>query len=201
MELFYDISIIIFNLNDSLFLERCIRSCLAQTLPGYSYNIFVVIEKGQNISKKIIDHYKDHIIPVCIPKRTDFAKAFEGSLNQASGRYIVLAEATDFFSDYCLLFQTVFLYDNPNYDGVSVDYWLVEKDSDTKTKRLSSIDMPLLYGVMYRKETILREIIYKHNFKRMDEDSLKIVLEKDAKIGHIPISFYRRQMKDAAENS
>lgn len=200
MDLFHDISIIILNLEDSLFLERCIRSCFAQTLPGYSFEVLLVSKSDQQLTRKVIEHYQEQIKPIYVEQNINFRKALEEGLNHASGRYILLVEANDFLSDYCLLVQSIFLYDNPVYRGVSTDYWLVEADSDTKIKRNSALEAPQLFGVMYRKELVLKEVIEKRNEPDFSEDRLKELLFEGSKIGHLPISFYRRQMSDKKIN-
>lgn len=195
MELFYDISVVILNLENSIFIERCLRSCLAQTLPGCSSEVIVISGK-KNFVSDIKSHYERSVNFVFSDKELTFDGALREGLQHSSGRYIVFVDASDFISDYSLLFQSIYLYDNAQSDAVAVDYWLVENQTDRKIERVSALDHPVFYGIMYRKEVLMKAILLKGESKVKDGHALYSDLSKQAKIGHLPMSFYRRQMKE-----
>ena len=51
-----DVSIVITNRNQGTLLERCIRSCLAQTFPGRFHQVLVVDAGSQDFSMYQTEH-------------------------------------------------------------------------------------------------------------------------------------------------
>lgn len=194
MELFYDISVVILSLEDTPNLERCIRSCITQTLPGFSHEIIVVADETQSYCCSVLNNYEQHVTRLVENAPLSFSKALELGLRKASGRFVILVHANDFLSDYSLLFQSVFLYDNALFEGVRVDYWLVDKDSDRKLERVQGPKQPIPYGILCRKESLAKKILYHQNLDNLTEAALQNIFNHDIRVGYLPISFYRRQV-------
>ena len=195
-----DVDIVILNRNQGLLLERAIRSGLAQTFPGRFYEVLAVDAGSTDFSREVITSYGSRVRPVFLDPPASLGQALCKGVRQASGRYVVLMRAQDFLSDYAILFQSVWLFQNPEYDGVSVDFCLVEPGTDSKVSRVSELGSANPFGTMFRKEVFMKEGLYEKEDARWEPEALGIRLCEKYRIGHIPIPFYRYQ-QEASEKT
>lgn len=194
-----DVSLIILNRNEGILLERCLRSCLAQTFPGRFYQVVVVDVASQDCSQEVLRAYAPQVTAVSLedPSST-LGQAFVEGMRRARGRFVMPVRAQDFLSDYMLLFQAIWLYQNAEHDAVLVDYWLVEPGSDAKVQRVSAAASPCPYGTMYRKEPLLEAGLYAAPANDWSPERLYAKVAKTGRIGHLPIPFYRYQQAPVA---
>ena len=189
-----DVGLIILNQNQGLLLERCIRSALAQTFPGRFHEVVVADAGSTDFSREVIESYGSRIIPVFRNSPATLAEAFWEGVKRASGRYIVCLRAQDFISDYMILFQAIWLFQNPQMPGVMADTCLVEPGSDSKVRRVSPTEFPCFYGILWRKEVLVQEGLYEPGSRPATLEALAETLSKKSQVGYIPIPFYRYQM-------
>jgi len=188
-----DVSIVVTNQNQGVLLERCIRSCLAQTFPGRFHEVLVVDAGSTDFSREVIQDYGNRIRPIFLDPPKGSGQALFTGVRRAMGRFVVHVRAQDYISDYTILFQAIWLYQNSQYDGVSVDYFLVQPGSESKVKRISGLESPCWYGIMFRKEVFTREGLYQSSGEDHTQETLGKKLLQEYRIGHIPIPFYRYQ--------
>lgn len=199
-----DVSVVILNQNQGVFLERCIRSCLAQTLPGRFHEVLVVDIGSKDYSREVIHSYGRRVVPVFLESDRNLTEAASAGLKRTNNaRYVVLVRSQDFLADYMILFQSIWLFQNHDHDGISVDYWMVDPETDTKVKRMSAPQFPCPYGIMYRKEVFVREGLYESSGRHWTLDQLQEQLTKKYRIGHLDIPFYRlrQDLKDPARHT
>jgi glycosyltransferase involved in cell wall biosynthesis len=197
MDSFYDISIVIIDRNTSLHLERCIRSCIAQTYPGRAYELMLIHSGTNEIVDDILSNYnRRHAINSYV-STMEPADILQSAIKHSTGRFLVFIDSEDYISDYMLLCQTIFLYDNPSFNGVLVDYWIVNRETDVKMSRVVATEQPILQGTMFKKDLLLKlsrsegpKLVY-------DPEMLKEVLLRNGKFGYLPISFYRKSVNPA----
>ena len=194
-----DVCVVITNQNQGTLLDRCIRSCVGQTFPGRFHEVVVADAGSKDFSREILGAYSNRIVPVLLDPPSSLEEAAATALKKADARYVVQMRSQDFISDYMILFQAVWLYQNYEHDGVCVDYWLVEPDSDSKVQRVSALEKPCPYGTMVRKEVLIKEGLYEPGRKEWDAEKLQKEMAKKYRIGHIPIPFYRYQLEKTAE--
>ena len=194
-----DVGVVVVNRNQGLLLERCMRSALAQTFPGRFHEVVVADAASTDFSREAIASYGNRVVPVLLePPATQQQAIWEG-IKRSSGRYVVCLRAEDFISDYMILFQAIWLYQNSGYDGVCVDYFLVERDSDVKKERINALEKPCPYGTMYRKEVLVREGLYNPAKTKGTGAGIESLFSGKYRIGHIPIPFYRYQKEPVRE--
>jgi len=186
-----DVSIIITNYNYGAFLERCLRSCLSQHLPDHDFEVMVVDDASTDMSREILQVYKNKVRKILLPENRGVAHASNEGIKAAEGRFIVRVDADDYINKYMILTQSLFLAFHPDHFGVSVDYATVESIGDSKIGVHSAIDEPISCGIMYRKDIFLREGLYNPDFRHREEMELRMRLSERYEIGNIPIPLYR----------
>jgi cellulose synthase/poly-beta-1,6-N-acetylglucosamine synthase-like glycosyltransferase len=198
MDVFHDVSIVIISPGSHPYLERCVRSCVAQTYPGRSYEILILHDgKSLTVEDVIANYGKRRNVASHL---TELAPAaiLAAVLRNTTGRFLVFVDPDDFVSDYMILFQTVFLYDNAGCGGVDVDRWLVEADTDRKLTRESAQEKPLLAGTMFRKDVLARLTRAEGLQIGYEPARLREILARNTTLGHLPVAFYRKSSLRAA---
>lgn len=194
-----DVSLIVLNENQGVLLERCLRSCLAQTFPGRFHQVVLVNVASRDCSQDVLRAYAPQITSVSLDEASStLGRALVEGMRQSRGRFVMPVRAQDFLSDYMLLFQAIWLYQNAEHDAVAVDYWLVAPGSDAKVQRVSATASPCPYGTMYRKEPLLQAGLYGAVADEWPPEQLYARVANRGRIGHLPIPFYRYQQTQVA---
>lgn len=186
-----DVAVVVLNQNQGVFLERCLRSCLAQTFPGRFHEVIVADAGSTDFSREVIQGYGRQVTPVLLEAPATLEEAAAAGIRKAiSARYVLLVRAQDFLADYTVLFQCIWLFQNHDSEGVRPDYWLVDPDTDTKLHRVSGLEFASLFGVMFRKEVFVREGLYEAA-SRQHPHLLQADWLKKYPLGHLAMPFYR----------
>lgn len=186
-----DAALVVLSQNQGVFLERCIRSCLAQTFPGRFHEVIAADAGSTDFSREVIQGYGRRITSIFLDPQSTLEDAAAAGIRKATNaRYVLLVRAQDFLADYPVLFQCIWLFQNHDCEGVRPDYWLVDPDTDTKLHRVSGLEFASPFGVMLRKEVFVREGLYEISARRHPH-----LLQADwmgkYPLGHISIPFYR----------
>lgn len=189
---FHDVSIIVVAYENDAKLERCVRSCVAQTYPGRSFEVLIMHEANTPAVEDVVANYGRGQAVAGLVVANDPQAIVAAAIRKCTGRFVLFVHQDDFISDFMILAQTLFLYDNPDYGAVSVDYWLIDSESDRKVARRSGATDQLLEGVMFRKEIMVKLSRSEGAQFTYDPPHLAQVLARNTRIGHIPIAFYRR---------
>ena len=186
-----DVAVVVLNQNQGIFLERCIRSCLAQTFPGRFHEVFVADAGSTDFSREVIQTYGRRITPILLDPHSTLEQAAAAGIRRATNaRYVVLVRAQDFLADYAILFQYLWLFQNHDFEGVRTDYWLVDPEADTKLHRVPGTELPTPFGIMFRKEVFVREGLYEAGSGHPSH-LLEPKWMANYPVGHISIPFYR----------
>lgn len=197
MESFHEVSIVVVSPGGHAYLERCVRSCVAQTYPGRSYEVLILHPGKSADVDGIISNYGRRLEVTSHPTEMDPVTIMATALRNSTGRFLLFVGPEDFISDYMILFQTVFLYDNGGCGGVTVDYWIVEADSDRKLARVNSLERPILEGTMFRKDLLVKLSRSEGRPLGFEPGALLEVLSRNTVMGHLPVSFYRKSAPKA----
>ena len=192
---YYDVTALIVCSGPTTRLTRCLRSCLAQTLPGRSLEVLVVNSPPESSLDSYMANQKVSIqlISGQDPNWID-ATMFTSVLAKTTSQFVVILDGNDYIRNHMFYFQLLYLYDNPNVNGVAVDHWLVEKHSDKKLEKHSFSDTRYLSGIMWRKDYLdsSGSMFLRDGLLSLDEISPKQL--ESLQIGNLPISFLRRSM-------
>lgn len=195
MQSFHDVSVIIVAGGNHPYLERCVRSCVAQTFPGRSYELLLLHDGQSGMVEDVVANYgRSQLLTSHFVESTPSA-ILTAAIRNSTGRFIIFVDPDDFISDYMVLFQTVFMYDNTAFGGVTVDYWLVDPESDRKIARVNGREKPILAGTMFRKDVLAKLTRSEGAALGYEPEALRDILMRNSNMGHLPISFYRRSAK------
>ncbi len=196
------VSVIITAHNYARYVERAVRSALAQSLSRESYEIIVIDDASTDETPQILDNYKDEVRMFRMEKNVGLAQARNFGIRKAKGQFIVFLDADDYFQNDILKVQSVFLTENNRLDAVSVDYYLVNDFGD-HMENVSSAERPIACGIMFRKDRLFDIGLYDTEFRAREDEDLRIRFLKKYNIYNIilPLYRYRRHDNNLTNNS
>lgn len=170
------VSIIIPVYNAEPFLERCVNSCIQQTLPNIE--IILVDDCSTDLSREIIknlqNRYPDLIRSIFLPVNSRQGAARNRGIDIASGEFLAFVDADDWIEpDMCEVLYRLAIENNADMAGANLFYTHDGKDEYAKYK-YSSMDFGqqnknnvgvysyycgLFWSRIYKKEMILKNNI------------------------------------------
>ena len=191
-------SIIVTSHNYGEYIERCLRSCLSQSLPASEYEVLVVDDASTDGTLEIIEKFK--ALPsfrvIVNPENVGVAAAANIGIRAALGQYVVRVDADDFVNSHFLLFLATYLAENHDAFGVACDYLLVDEAGEKQERRHAESD-PISCGILYRKDLLTKAGVYDSRFRHLEEEELRRRLGEDYKVHYLRIPLYRYRMHGA----
>ena len=136
------VSVIIPTFNQQLYLGRCIRSLLKQTMNDEDYEIILVNDGSNDNTKDALNPFMDDIIYIENEKNIGLAKSLNIGIKQARGQFIVRVDSDDFVHWDYLKILSMHLQMNHSMDAVCCDYYLVDNDQNI-IEQVNSINNPI----------------------------------------------------------
>ena len=122
-------SIIVTNYNYGQFIDRCLRSCLNQSLNKERYEIIVVDDKSTDNSVERLQDYKDgypNLKIIYNKKNLGVAASANRGIKLSKGKYFVRVDADDFISSEFLVILGQYINNDKSILGVACDYYLLD---------------------------------------------------------------------------
>ena len=195
------VSVVVPVYNQELFIGRCLRSLLDQTLDKDSYEIIVINDCSKDNSMIILDKFKGKIKLLSNKKNMGLPYSLNKGIKSSQGRFIVRVDSDDYVNKEFLNFLQMYLLYNPKMDSVCCDYYLVD-DKENIIKQMDSSKDPIGCGIMFRVETLINIGLYDKSFKVHEDKDLRIRFLKNYNINKIslPLYRYRRHSKNITKN-
>ena len=184
------ISIIIPTYNHELYIGRCIRSLLKQSIPINEFEIIVINDNSIDNTKNILEAFKDEIRYFENSKNLGLAFSLNFGIKKARGQFIIRVDSDDYVHWDYLKILSMHLQMNHDYDAVACDYFIVD-EKQNELERLNSLDAPIGCGIMFRLKDLIKVGLYDENFRINEEKDLRIRFLKEFKISRIALPLYR----------
>lgn len=184
------VTILITNYNYGVYLSRCIRSCLAQTMSKEEYNILVVDDKSNDCSREILSHWdgKYNIKVIYNDQNIGLGASCRVGVKNCETPYIVRVDADDYISEDFCKFLYVYASTNKSH-AVACDYYKVDFNENI-LERCSSERNPIACGILFRTDCL--EFSGNYSEKRIDEDKdLRKRFDKLFDIKYLRVPMYR----------
>jgi len=189
------VSIIITCYNREKFINRAIRSALAQNFTRDNFEVIVVDDGSTDNSPKIIRDYGNEIIPIFFRKNRGLPAARNMGIRRARGRFIVHLDSDDYLHDDLLQVEYLHLALNPEWGAVACDY--IEVDSEeAHIKRHEAKTEPIACGIMFRKENLIEIGLYDERMRLCEDEELRQRYEARFFIGYVHLPLYRYTKHD-----
>lgn len=185
------ISVIVPVYNQEMFVGRCLRSLLNQSIDQSNYEIILINDGSTDKTRYALDLFSGGIIRV-IHKEEN--KGLPHSLNQgikaATGKYIVRVDADDYVNEHYLLFLSTFLEMNSHMDAVACDYILVDSNENVILNK-NCKEEPIGCGIMFKKEQLEQLGLYDEEMRFHEDKDMYMRFTEKHSLFRIELPLYR----------
>ena len=185
------ITVIIPCYNHELFIGRCLRSILDQTLDKKFYKVIVIDDCSKDNSLKIINKFSDNIKIIKNKKNMGLPYSVNLGIKNTKSNYIVRLDSDDYVNKNFLYFLLEFIEGNKEFtDAVSCDY-LVVNDRETVIRRENCLKNPIACGIIFKTSHLIDLGLYNEKLRINEEVELRKRYEKKYKISRLNLPLYR----------
>ena len=131
------VSVIIPVYNQEMYIGRCLRSLLDQSLNKNNYEIIVVNDGSTDKTFDIISGFGKYIKIINNKKNMGLPFSLNKGIKSSKGRFIVRVDSDDYVNKEFLNSLQMYLLYNNETNAVSCDYYLVD-DKENIIKRKNS---------------------------------------------------------------
>jgi glycosyltransferase involved in cell wall biosynthesis len=193
------VSVIVAAYNQELYIGRCLRSLLHQTVSHDIYEIIVVDDGSTDKTGYALGLFCDPGESVIRVVTNETNMGLPASINRgikaARARYIVRVDSDDFVNTNFVNFLLFYLENNTNADAVACDYQILD-DTEYVLEQCDCLEKPIACGIMFRKEHLFNIGLYDENFRYHEERELRIRFEMKYNIHRLGLPLYRYRRHD-----
>ena len=175
------ISVIVPVFEGELFIGRCLRSLLHQTLNRDKYQIIVINDGSKDRTAYALELFKEDIKIINNEKNLGLPKSLNKGIISSDSNFIVRVDSDDYVNSHFLEILSEYLMQNEEadeyMDAVACDYLLVD-DTEKSFLRKNCLTDPIGCGIMFRAEHYKVIGLYDENFLRHEDKDLRERFEK-----------------------
>lgn len=188
------ISVIIPVFNQEKFIGRCLRSIIKQSIHRDLYEIIVINDCSEDLTKYALTQFHDEIKVLDNNKNIGLPFSLNKGLKVAKGKFIIRLDSDDYvnFNYLLFLYETIIAND---YDAVSCDYYLVD-DNEFIIERKNSKKNPIGCAILFKREVFDDIGYYNEEFLRNEEQEFMLRFNNKKTIINLPIPLYRYRRHD-----
>jgi len=195
------ISIIVPTYNQELYLARCIRSLLNQSMNKDEYEIIVINDGSTDNTKNILEPFLNNIKYLVNKKNMGLAKSLNVGIKNSTAQFIVRVDSDDWVHREYLMILSLHLSMNLDIDAVACDYQM--HDNKQKVVEYCNCEeKPIGCGIMFRYKDLVEIGLYDTSFKLREEEDLRIRFLEKYSIDRvkIPLYYYRQHETNITKN-
>ena len=190
-----DLSLVILNYNNSLFIDRAIRSCLLQVIFRKNIEVIVVDDNSTDKSLKVLNEFSKEIKVILNKSNKGVGYSSNKAMKASKGKYWMRVDADDFLNLNACNFMLSILEQNDNYDYVYSDHYRVDIDG-LKIDKIKIDSKLKLYrhgaGILFRTDIIKKIGGYNEELRNCEDFDLLCRMDKENIKGYyLPIALYR----------
>ncbi len=189
------VSVIVPAYNSELYIGRCIRSLLNQSINREDFEIIVINDKSTDNTKEAIQTFIGDIVLIENNKNLGLPASLNLAIKQARGQYIVRVDSDDFVHSEFLNILYLHLSLNKAMDAVACDYLLINNNQEV-LKQINCLKKPIGCGIMFRYDHLIELGLYNKNFLLREEEEFMIRYKKKYKLDRIKLPLYRYRKHD-----
>ncbi|MBM3506230.1 MAG: glycosyltransferase [Alphaproteobacteria bacterium] len=192
---YVDVTLVITSYNRAPFIDRAIRSCLAQITQRRRVEVLIVDDHSTDESLEIIGEFHDEVRLLVNPTNRGVAGSSNVALGAARGKYWMRVDADDFLNAYACAFMAALLDENPEYAFVYCDHFRVDQRGRKIDKVRLNTDAVLFNhgaGILFRTETLRQIGGYDDELRSCEDYDLLLRLRRHGARGYyLPLPLYR----------
>jgi glycosyltransferase involved in cell wall biosynthesis len=194
MEPIHFTSVIVPAFNSELFIGRCLRSLLHQSVNHDSFEIIIIDDGSQDRTAYAISQFCDPYESLIKVITNDTNIGLPASLNKgilaSKGEYVVRVDSDDYVSKHFIEFLRFYLDSNESAGAVACDYVIIN-EKENIISRFDASKMPVGCGIMFHKKQLVDSGLYDPEFLCHEDRELRFRFKKKYNIEHLRLPLYR----------
>ena len=186
-----NVSIVVTSFNYGRYIERCIESCLTQTLARDEFEVIVVDDASTDDTRDILEPYRrsQDIMLLQRSQNMGVADSANMGIRYASGEFVVRVDADDYVQpQFAERLREAFL-GRPDLLGVACNYRDVDDQGELIGYRSARLH-PISCGIMYNRAYWVSLGLYNPEWRDREEEELRKRLGSAYKIAYLESSLY-----------
>jgi len=188
-----DVAVIMAAHNEEKYIERALRSCLAQSTPHDLYEVVVVDDGSTDATRRIAESFGDPVRVLSNEVQLGLPASLNRGLKAAHSRFVVRVDADDYVHTDFIRVLTLFLDLNPHMDAVACDYYTVDQYEE-HLEHVGCLDRPIGCGIMFRKDRLIELGLYDESFLMAEDLDLRLRFERRWKMHRVELPLYRYRL-------
>ena len=184
------VSVIVPVYNTELYIGRCIRSLLNQSINPENYEIILINDGSSDNTKKAIEPFVGDLIIIENKKNLGLPASLNKGIKKAKGQFIVRVDSDDYVHVEFLKILSLHLQLNHSIDAIASDYLLVNNDQDVLGQN-NCLKNLIGCGIMFRLKHLIDIGLYDESFLLREEEELMIRFKSKYKISRLQLPLYR----------
>jgi glycosyltransferase involved in cell wall biosynthesis len=184
------VSVIVPAYNAELYIGRCLRSLLKQTLDIDNYEIIVINDCSTDNSKKVISPFIGDINYLENNKKLGLPKTLNTGIKNAKGQFIIRVDADDYVHWDFLKILSMHLQLNLSIDAIACDYLLVDNHQNIISYK-NCLEKPIGCGIMFKLEHLIDVGLYDADFLAREDEELILRFNKKYSVSRVQLPLYR----------
>ena len=184
------VSVIVPSYNAELYIGRCIRSLLKQSLNQEDFEIIVINDSSKDNTKKALLPFVGDIVLIENKRNLGLPSSLNKGIKKARGQFIVRVDSDDYVHVDFLKILSLHLQLNHSIDAIASDYLLVNNDQDV-IKEMNCLKDPIGCGIMFRLKHLIELGLYNAKFLRREDEELMNRFKIKYNISRVAIPLYR----------
>tara|TARA_B110000014_G_C19892723_1_gene461875 strand:- start:68 stop:718 length:651 start_codon:yes stop_codon:yes gene_type:complete len=184
------VSVIVPSYNAELYIGRCIRSLLKQSLSQEDFEIIVINDSSKDNTKNALLPFVGDIVLIENKRNLGLPSSLNKGIKKARGQFIVRVDSDDYVHVDFLKILSLHLQLNHSVDAIASDYLLVNNDQDV-IKEMNCLKDPIGCGIMFRLKHLIELGLYNSKFLRREDEELMNRFKIKYNISRVAIPLYR----------
>ena len=184
------VSVIVPSYNAELYIGRCIRSLLKQSLSQEDFEIIVINDSSKDNTKNALLPFVGDIVLIENKRNLGLPSSLNKGIKKARGQFIVRVDSDDYVHIDFLKILSLHLQLNHSIDAIASDYLLVNNDQDV-IGEMNCLKNPIGCGIMFRLKHLIELGLYNAKFLRREDEELMNRFKIKYNISRVAIPLYR----------
>ena len=184
------VSVIVPAYNAELYVGRCLRSLLKQTLDVDNYEIIVINDCSTDNTKQVISPFIGDINYLENNKKLGLPTTLNTGIKNAKGQFIIRVDADDYVHWDFLKILSMHLQLNLSIDAIACDYLLVDNHQNIISYK-NCLKEPIGCGIMFKLEHLIDVGLYNADFLAREDEELILRFKKKYSVSRVQLPLYR----------
>jgi glycosyltransferase involved in cell wall biosynthesis len=189
----FETAVIVPTYNRAKYLDRCLRSLLAQK--NYkNYEVICINDGSTDETNKVLEQYSDQVDILINERNMGLPFSLNKGIRFSKSQFIVRVDSDDYVSNNFLEYLTFAMKANPTFNAIACDYEVIT--STDPAQIYNCAEKPIACGIMFRRDVLFDLGLYNENFLMHEDLELMQRFSKEYRIERLPIPLYRYRMHD-----